>query len=86
MNTEVTRFISFTAKDISEKLLHKMNDNRLFTYEDKVLNEHLFSPDSIKESAQTEGVVITTEENDELDAIQKEMNRKNASYFRVVEY
>lgn len=86
MQTEVTKFISISVKDIPTQLHIKILNNSLYTYQDMILKEHLCTSDNITEEAQKQGLMLTKQETDWLDKMQKEMNRKDAAYFRVVEF
>lgn len=87
MKTETTKFISISISDIGDKLAEKLDTNQLYTYEDKEeIAEHLYGPESLKEKAQEKGVFFSEYEQDKLRAIEIEVNRKNAAYFRIVKF
>ena len=86
MKTEKTIFLSILKKDIPDSMHDKMLKHKTYTYEDTVLTEHLYSVESVTEKLEEKGIPVNEQESSFLKAIQLEMIKKDAAYFRVVEF
>ena len=84
---DVISILDIVPKDIPKSLEDKIAENEVYTYMDgEDTQEHLYSIDGITEKLRQLSIKITKEERRSLESLQKQMNDKNCSYFRIINF